>query len=86
MEKQPIKRNDSIIEDINIMSSASANPEYIDSDTHSIIFCINPGDPPFKAGEKVTYELVQGDNGQYYATNLKLADSEQTEIHLSLTE
>ncbi|WP_085629982.1 MULTISPECIES: hypothetical protein [unclassified Pseudomonas] len=47
----------------------------------SIIFCIDPSDPlmkRIKAGQTVTYELVRGDNGQWYAIDIRL-ESDATE-------
>jgi hypothetical protein len=51
-------------------SSPSKSLEHIELETHPIIFCINPGDRHPKVGDKVTYDLVQGDNGQWYAKNI----------------
>ncbi|WP_434594902.1 hypothetical protein J3Q09_02825 [Pseudomonas sp. R4-83] len=50
--------------------------QLLKSDVPPIIFCISPDDPiikHIKAGQKVTYDLVRGDNGRYYAVDLKLA-------------
>lgn len=61
MEKQCVQRN-----------------EQLDPDT-SLIFCISPGDPiikRIKAGQKVTYDLVRGDNGRFYAVDIRLAQDE----------
>ncbi|SDS08164.1 hypothetical protein SAMN05216496_0744 [Pseudomonas sp. Z003-0.4C(8344-21)] len=54
----------------------SPRDQLLESDVPPIIFCISPDDPiikHIKAGQKVTYDLVRGDNGRYYAVNLKLA-------------
>jgi Cu/Ag efflux protein CusF len=63
MEKQCVQRN-----------------ELLDLDIPSIIFCISPDDPiikHIKAGQKVTYDLVRGDNGQFYAVDIRLAQEEE---------
>lgn len=63
MEKQCVPRN-----------------ELLDPDRPSIIFCINPGDPiikHIKEGQKVTYDLVRGDNGQFYAVDIRLVQEEE---------
>lgn len=62
MEKQCVERN-----------------EIPDSKVSPIIFCIDRGHPDFKhikAGQKVTYDLVRGDNGQFYAVDIRLAQDE----------
>ncbi|WP_426205684.1 hypothetical protein [Pseudomonas sp. TWP3-1] len=62
MEKQCVQRN-----------------EPLDPDIPPIIFCISPDDPiikHIKAGQKVTYDLVRGDNYQFYAVDIKLAQEE----------
>ncbi|MHB2250239.1 hypothetical protein [Pseudomonas fitomaticsae] len=62
MEKQCVQRN-----------------EQLDPDT-SLIFCISPGDPiikHIKEGQKVTYDLVRGDNGQFYAVDIRLVQEEE---------
>ena len=54
----------------------SPRDQLLESDVPPIIFCISPDDPiikHIKAGQKVTYDLVRGDNGQYYAVDIKLA-------------
>ena len=53
--------------------------ELLDPDVPPIIFCIDPDDPiikHIKAGLKVTYDLVCGDNGKYYAVDIRLAQDE----------
>lgn len=70
MEKQPIKFVNSVIDDMT--SSPLERAEHIHSD--SIIFCISPGDPVIKAGQRVTYDIVQSDNGRNYAINLEVID------------
>ncbi|NYH09482.1 hypothetical protein [Pseudomonas moraviensis] len=62
MEKQCVERN-----------------ELLDPDIPPIIFCISPDDPiikHIKEGQKVTYDLVRGDNGQFYAVDIRLAQDE----------
>ena len=57
----------------------SPRDQLLESDVPPIIFCISPDDPiikHIKAGQKVTYDLVRGDNGQYYAVDIKLAQDE----------
>ncbi|MFG6203843.1 hypothetical protein [Pseudomonas retamae] len=54
--------------------------ELLESDVPPIIFCISPDDPIIKlikAGQKVTYDLVRGDSGQYYAVDIKFALDER---------
>ncbi|WP_256576844.1 MULTISPECIES: hypothetical protein [unclassified Pseudomonas] len=66
MEKQCVPRN-----------------ELLEPDVPPIIFCISPDDPiikHIKAGLKVTYDLVRGDNGRYYAVDIKLAHEEDVFI------
>ncbi|AXJ07341.1 hypothetical protein CFN16_25390 [Pseudomonas fluorescens] len=53
--------------------------ELLDPDIPPIIFCLSPGDPIseyIRAGLTVTYDLVPGDNGQFYAINVRLAQDE----------
>lgn len=41
--------------------------------------CISPDDPiikHIKEGQKVTYDLMRGDNGQLYAVDIRLAQDE----------
>lgn len=62
MEKQCVPRN-----------------ELLDPEMPPIIFCISPDDPiikHIKAGQKVTYDLVCGDNGRFYAVDIRLAQNE----------
>jgi hypothetical protein len=68
MERQPAKCDDVAISD---SSSPSKNLD-IDSDNSLLIFCLNPGDPRPVAGDTVTYDIVAGDNGRYYATNIQI--------------
>lgn len=56
--------------------SSAVSIDSVDAKASSIIFCIAPEDPimkKIKVGVQVTYDLVQGDNGQYYAVNVDLA-------------
>ncbi len=62
----------------------SPRDQLLESDVPPIIFCISPDDPIMKyikAGQKVTYDLVRGDNGQYYAVDIKLAQDEDLLRH-----
>lgn len=64
MEKQCVQRN-----------------ELLEPEVTPIIFCISPDDPiikHIKAGQTVTYDLVRGDNGQFYAVDIRLVQGEGT--------
>jgi hypothetical protein len=55
----------------------SPRDQLLESDVPPIIFCISPDDPIIKyikAGQKVTYDLVRGDNGKNYAVNIQIED------------
>ncbi|WP_237229567.1 hypothetical protein [Pseudomonas sp. GR 6-02] len=65
-------------------SLPSKSLENIDSDIQPIIFCINPGDYHPKVGDKVTYDVVQGNNGQLYAINITIVGHEYTNKPLPL--
>lgn len=57
----------------------SPRDQLFESDVPPIIFCISPDDPiikHIKEGQKVTYDLMRGDNGQLYAVDIRLAQDE----------
>ncbi|WP_282386775.1 MULTISPECIES: hypothetical protein [unclassified Pseudomonas] len=57
----------------------SPRDQLFESDFPPIIFCISPDDPiikHIKEGQKVTYDLMRGDNGQLYAVDIRLAQDE----------
>lgn len=68
MRRKTEKCNTSVIHEST--SSPSKSLEIIDLEIQPIIFCINPGDCHPKVGDKVTYDLAQGDNGQWHAENI----------------
>jgi cold shock CspA family protein len=72
MEKQPVKRYDSVGGGIGSTTSAENDQD--------IFFCVKPveeGGPVIKPGQKVTYELMLGSDGHYYAINLQLIDDDE---------
>jgi hypothetical protein len=72
-------RNDHSPGETMMEKQCSPRDQLLESDVPPIIFCISPDDPIMKyikAGQKVTYDLVRGDNGQYYAVDIKLAQDE----------
>lgn len=72
MEKQPVKRYESAKDSIGL-----TNPQ---ENRRDIFFSVRPieeGAPVIKPGQKVAYELMLGDDGQYYAINLQVIDDEE---------
>lgn len=72
MEKQPVKRHDSAEGGIGLTPS-HANGQHI-------FFRVPPveeGGPVIKPGQKVAYELMLGDDGQYYAINLQVISDDE---------
>ena len=72
MEKQPVKRHASIEDNVGLA------PVY--EKGRDILFCVNPteeGGPIIKPGQKVTYELMLGPDGQYYALNLHIVSGDE---------
>lgn len=71
MDKQPVKRYDS--------DGSSVGLPTADENERDIFFSVPPtreGGPVIKPGQKVSYELMLGDDGQYYAINLQVIDDE----------
>ncbi|WP_260957650.1 hypothetical protein [Pseudomonas citri] len=67
MQKQPARRN--------IPAAGSTVSRIAAECERDIYFCSPPtedGGPVIKPGQKVTYELMLGSDGQYYAVNLEL--------------
>ncbi|MCQ6257535.1 hypothetical protein [Pseudomonas sp. Q11] len=72
MEKQPVKRYDSAGG-----GTGLTNPH---ENRRDIFFSVRPieeGGPVIKPGQKVAYELMLGDDGQYYAINLQVISDDE---------
>jgi len=72
MDKQPAKRYRSLGGDIGL--SATYENE---RDIYFSVPPIKEGGPAIKPGQKVTYELMLGDDGQYYAINLQVVSDDE---------
>ena len=81
MSKQWLDHTDSCSDD---MTTLPPDPPMTgQSDSSSIIFCIDPDDPLMErivAGQVVTYNLVRGDSGQWYATDIRLASDDLFQV------
>ncbi|MCL6705194.1 hypothetical protein [Pseudomonas sp. T1.Ur] len=72
MDKQPVKRYGPVGSGIGLTSA--------DNNKQDILFSVLPtkeGGPAIKPGQKVTYELMLGDDGQYYAINIQVISEDE---------
>lgn len=72
MEKQPVKRHDSV----GVSTGSTTIADY-DQDIFFSVTPVAEGGPVIKPGQKVTYELMLGGDGRYYAIDLQLIGDDE---------